>query len=122
MNVGCNAANRLRNIAEVGFVILVQRRGYADNDDIHPFDFTIVRGGFEAILLSSPNLRSRDADDVGASLVKRAHLLRINIEACHLKFLFTEEKGQRKANVTHTDDANASVSGLDSTCKLGCLT
>jgi hypothetical protein len=58
-----------------------------------------------------------NAHDVGATLIQSVHLAQIDIESGYAKALFTEKQRQGKANIAHSDDANANIAGLDTMSK-----
>ena len=94
LNVRSNRSNRAGDVAEVGLVILVERRGNADDDCVHGGDFGVVRSSAEAGLLRLPNFRGENADDVGTARIELADLVRCNIEAGDVKALFAEKQGE----------------------------
>ena len=76
-----NGFGGVGDVAEVGFVILVQRGGDADDDGVHLGQPGIVRGGFEALGAGLLNFAGQDADDVGTALGQGRDLALIDIEA-----------------------------------------
>ena len=63
---------RVRDVAEVGLVILVQRGRDADDDGVHLGQLGIVRGGFEALGAGLLNFAGQDADNVGTALASES--------------------------------------------------
>ena len=62
---------RVGDIAEVGFVICIQRSGDADDNGVRLCEPGIVGGGFESLGACFLNLSGRDAKNVGSALSQR---------------------------------------------------
>ena len=108
-----NGLRRVRDVAQVGFVILVQRRRDADDDGIHLGQARIVRRRLEALGAGLLNLARQDADDVGPALGQGRHLALVDIEAGHPKLLLGVEQGQGQADVAQADDGDARLPLFD---------
>ena len=74
VNVRGDDSDRSGDVAEVGFVIFIQRRGDADDDRVHSRDFGIVGRGAEAGLLCFLDHLRKNANNVGAALVQNPTL------------------------------------------------
>ena len=101
------------DVAEIGFVIFVQRRGDADDDGVHLRDLRIVGGGGKALRLGRLDFFRRDAVDVGTALGEGIDLARVDVEAGDGKLLFAEQQSQRQSDVAQADDADAGLALLD---------
>jgi hypothetical protein len=64
-------------------------------------------------LARHPDLIRENAHDVGAPLIEGVHFAQVDIETGYAKALFTEKQRQGKANIAHSDDANANIAALD---------
>ena len=89
-----NGLGRVRDVAQVGLVILIERSGNADDDGIHLCQAGVVRGGFEALGAGLLNFAGQDADNVGATLGQGRDLARINIEARHPHLLLGKSRAR----------------------------
>ena len=49
--MGRNAGNGTSNITKIGFMMLVQRGGHTNDDNIHSGNLAVICGRSEAILL-----------------------------------------------------------------------
>ncbi len=83
--MGRNRLRGLANVAEIGLVMFVQRRGDADDDGVHTRDVGVVGGGGETIGARGLNIGGSDAIDVGAARLKHVHFLLVDVEASHGK-------------------------------------
>ncbi len=99
--------------AEVGFVILVERSGDADDDGVHRIQAGVVGSGGEALLLGSPDFFDGDAVDIGFAPGEDVDFARIDVEAGDFKLLFAEQQGERQSHVAEADDADARLALLD---------
>jgi len=113
MNMGRDGLNRAGDVTKVGLVILVERGGDADDDDVHGFDFGVIGGGVEAEFLRVLNGIREDADNVGAAGVEGAYLICRDVETGYAETFAAEEKCQRKADVSHAYDSDTGFSGFD---------
>ena len=76
----CNRLGSLGDVAQVGFVIFVERGWDANDDRIHLGQTRIVRGRAETLGFRRLNLIRRDADNVGAALIQRRNLAGVDVE------------------------------------------
>ena len=97
------------NVAEVGFVVFIQRSGNADDDGVHLGDLGIVGRGGEALRLGGLNLVGGDAEDVGTTLGEGIDFAGVDVEASHRELLIAVQQSQRKADVSQADDADAGL-------------
>ena len=95
------------NVAQIGFVIVIERGRDADDDGVHAADVGVIAGGAESGFLRALNFRGQDAHDIGAAGVERSHFLLVDIEAGHRETLLAEEQGQGQSNVAHAHDTDA---------------
>ncbi len=109
------AAYRAGNIAEIGFVIFVERSGHADDDDVHLGNQGVIRRGIEAILPCGLNLRGGDANDVRFAAIQRVDFVGIDVEAGDCEALLAEQQGKRQADVTHANNADPRLASFDFT-------
>ena len=103
----------VRDVAEVGFVILIQRRRDADDDGVHLGQAGIVRGGFEALGAGLLNFAGQDADDVGAALGQSRDLALINIEAGDPELLLGIQQGQGQTDVAEADNGDSRLTSFN---------
>ena len=108
-----NGLGRVRNVAEVGLVILIERRGDADDDGVHLFQAGVVRGGFEALGAGVLNFAGQDADNVSAALGQGRNLALINIEARHPQLLLGKQQGEGQTDVAQTDNGYSRLTPFD---------
>src|SRR5208282_5730636 len=97
------------DVAEIGLVIFVERRGDADDDRIHGGDLRIVGRGFEAVRLGRRDFLRSDAENVGAAVSQGIDFSLIDIKTCDGKLLLAVEQCQRQSNVAEADDADLSL-------------
>ena len=97
--VGSDGVRGVGNKAEIGLVILVERRRDADDDRVHGGDLRVVRGGLKAVGLRGGDFGGRDAENVSAAIVEGIDLALIDIETGYSKFLLAVKQGQRQSNV-----------------------
>ncbi len=95
------------HVAQIGFAVLVQRRGHADNDGVGFLELGEIRGGVEVaavhILL---NLGLLDVFDVRLAGIEQPYFFRIGIKAGDFVAGLRETQGQGKTHVTATDDGH----------------
>ena len=103
---GAIALGRIRDVAQVRLVILIQRRGHANDDGIHLRQARVVRGRFEPFGAGLLNLIRQDAHDVGSALHQRAHFALIDVEARDPKLLFGVQQRQRQTHIPQADNGN----------------
>src|SRR2546423_2134306 len=108
-----NGMRGVRDKAEVGFVILVQGRGDANNNCVHRSYLRIVGSCREAVRLSPLDFFRCNPVDVGSTFGQSLHLTPINVEAGYAKLLLAIKKSERKTNVTEPDDANLRLALLN---------
>ena len=94
-------------------MVLVQRCRHADDHRVHAGDLRVIRRSAKARLLRRFDLAGEDADDIGATGVERLHLARLDVEARHSELLAAEEQRQGQAHISHPDDANEGLPGVD---------
>ena len=87
-----NGLGRVRNVAEVGFVILIQRRGNANDDGIHVSQAGIVRGGLEALGAGLLNFAGQNTRNVSLALGQSRNLALINIETRYSQLLLCKKQ------------------------------
>ena len=96
------------DVAQIGLVILVERRGHADDDGIHAGRFRSSRLWRESrISAPAESASGKNAHDVGAAGIQCADLSLLDVEPGDLKALAAEEQRQWQADVAHSDDADA---------------
>ena len=100
------------DVAQVRFVILVQRSGDADDDRVHLADLRIIRRRLEAVGLGGGDLLGRDAENISPAVVERVDLALIDVEAGDRKLLLAVEQGERKPDVAEADDPDARLAGV----------
>ena len=94
-------------------MILIERRGDADDDGIHLFQAGVVRSGFEALGAGVLNFAGQDADNVGATLGQGRDLALINIEARHPHLLLGKQQGEGQADVAQTDNGDSRLTSFN---------
>ena len=107
--VWSDGARRLLDVAEVGLMIAVQRRGDADDDGVHLGDLGVGGGGAEASGMSLDDLAAGNARDVGVARVQRLDLAGIHVKAGDAETLLAEKQDQRQPNIPHANYTNASL-------------
>ena len=111
--VGRDGLGGVGNVAEVGFVVFVQRRRDADNDGIHFGDAGVVRRSFEAFGAGFLNFAGQDADNVRSALGQGRNFALIDIKACDLNLLLGIKQSQRQTDVAKTDDGDTGLTFLN---------
>src|SRR6476646_3680442 len=106
MNVRGNGFGGLANIAQVRFVVLIERRRDADNQGIHILGMGIFVRGPKALGASGGNLGWRDAIDIRPAIIQGLYLFRVDIEPSDGKAGFIEEQGQRQPDITKANDSD----------------
>jgi hypothetical protein len=117
-NMRSDGLDRVCDIAQVWFAMLIERGGHADDDRVHLRDFRVICRGAKSGLLRFLNGVGENANDVGTAGVEGFHLVRRNVEAGYPEALATEEQRQRQPNVSHPDDPDAGFAGLHLPLKL----
>ncbi len=117
--IGRYGVGGVGDVAEIGLVIFVERRGDADDDRIHGGDLRIVGRGFEAVRFGRRDLRGRDAENVGAAVRKGIDFSLIDIETGDGKFLLAVEQGQRQSDVAQADDSDPSLARINAAFQIG---
>jgi hypothetical protein len=112
-DVGGDGLDGFSDVAEVGFVVVVERGGDADDDGVHLGYVGVVCGGAEAGCLRVLDGFGQDADDVGAAGVESGDFGGLDVEAGDAEALVTEEKREGQADVAHADDADAGFAGFE---------
>ena len=116
--MGSNSVCSIGDEAEIGFVILVERSGDADDDGVHLNQPGVFGGGGKALRLGFLDFFRADAVDVGSTLSEGIDLALINVEAGDGKLLFAEQQGERQSHIAEADDANSRLALLDSVLEL----
>ena len=112
--MGGDAAHGAGNITEVGLVIFVQRRGHADDDDVHLGDPAVIGGGGEAVLPGGLNLRRRECERCrNRPRFSVSTLPGSMSKPVIAKALLAEQQGQRQAHISHADNADAGFASFD---------
>ena len=111
VDVRRNGLDRAGHIAQVGLVVLVERRGHADDHRIHGGDLGVVGRGAEARLLHFRNGFGQNANDVGPARVERGHLIGRDVEAGDAETFARKKQGQRQSHIAHAHDSDAGLSG-----------
>ena len=119
VDVRSDGLDRPHDIAQIGFVVLIERSGHADNDRVHLGDLGVIRRRPEARLLRLPDGGGKDADDIGAAGVEGPYLVQGNIEARHPEALAAEQQRQRQADISHPHDPDAGLAGFDFVLEIG---
>src|SRR5271157_1289416 len=101
-----NGLGCLSDVAEIRLVILTERSGDADDDRVHAGDLRVIRSGGETMRPRRLDLGRGDAIDVRPAGLKNVHLLLVDVETGHGKCLLAEQKGQRQADIAHSDYAH----------------
>src|SRR5580704_10442086 len=96
-------------------MIFIERRGHAHDDNIHLRDLAIIRGGPESVLARLLNHALGNSNNIRTAAVESLHFTSVDIETGDLEMLITKQKRKRQPNVTHADDSNPRLPGLDST-------
>ena len=105
MDVGSYGLGGLPNIAKIGFVVLIKRRGDTDDQGIHIPGVGIFVCGPKAFCGSGGNLGLRYAIDIRPAVIKGLDLFGVNIESGHRKASFIEEESQRQSDITEANDS-----------------
>ncbi len=100
---------RVGDVAEIGLVILVERRGDADDNRIHGGDLRIVGRGLEAVRLGRRDFLGRDAENVSAAARQGIDFAPIDVKTGHGKFLLAVEQRERQSDVAKSDDSDPSL-------------
>ena len=98
---------RVRDVAQIGIVILVQRRRDTDNDGIHLLQPGIIAGSAEPLCSRRLNLGGRDTKDVRAPSLQSGNLALIDVEPGDGKLLLGIEKRERESDVAESDYSDA---------------
>ena len=94
-------------------MILVERRGDADDDRVHGFEAGVVGSGGKAVSLGTPNFFRGNAVDVRFATGKGVDFSLIDVEAGDGKFLLAEQQGKRQSDIAQADDANLRLALLN---------
>ena len=119
MQVRSNRLHRPGNVAQVRLVILVQRRGHANNDGVHLPNLAVVGRSPEAGLLRLLNHLRQNAHNVAAARVQRLNLVQRDIKTCHAKTLLAEKQSQRQTDVAHAHNAHTGLAAFDLFLEVG---
>src|ERR1700683_2406926 len=104
---------RIGDVAEVGFMVLIERSGNADDDGVHLLQLRVVGGGRETLRFGGLNFVSADAIDVGSTLRQSIDLALIDVEAGDQEFLLGKEQSEWEPHVPQADDSDARLALLD---------
>src|SRR5256885_6741311 len=91
-NIGSDGCRRVGDVAEVGLVVLVQRRGHADDYRVHLRDALEFGSRTEAGVLRRSYLSRQNPINIRAAGIQGADLPLINIKARYRKLLLTVEQ------------------------------
>ena len=101
------------HVAQIRLVVLVQRRGHANDDGIHAGDLRVIGGGAEPGLLGLLNLGRKNAHDVGSAGIQGADFIGGDVEAGDAEALVAEQQRQGQADIAHAHNADACLPGFD---------
>src|SRR5581483_11723977 len=104
---------RTGDVAQVGLMVLVERRGDADDDRIHLRDLRVVGGGAETTPAGGLHIGRRDSENVGAAGAEGVDLLLVDVEAGDRELLLAEQERQRQADVAESDNADVRLARLN---------
>src|SRR5437879_2234855 len=105
--------SRVRDIAEVGLMIFVQRRRNANNDRIHFHQARVICCRRKAVCASCLNLFRGNPKYVGAAARQRFDLVLVNVKTGYWNVRLEIKKRQRESNVAQTDNCYASLTRFD---------
>src|ERR1700735_767756 len=108
-----DGVRRVGDVAEIGFMILIEWSRHANDDGVHLLDLGVIRGGGKAFGLRLLDLLRRNAVDIRFALGQSIDLALIDVEAGDGKFLFSEQQGQWQSYVAEADDPNAGLTLLN---------
>ncbi len=114
-----NGLDRAGHIAQVGLVVLVERRGHADDHRIHGVNLGVVGRGAEARLLRFNNGLGQNAHDVGPARVERGHLIGRDVEAGDAETFAGKQQRQRQSHIAHAHDPDAGLAGFQFVLEFG---
>src|SRR5580693_3141330 len=92
------------DVTQIRLVVLIQRRGYANDDRVHLLQPRIISSGAETLCFGGLNVGGRNTNNICPTLVERGNLALINIKTSDWEFLFAVEQGQRQAHIAQADD------------------
>src|SRR3954470_11243264 len=92
-------------------MMLVKRRGNADDNRVQLGYFGIVCGRGEAGGLGGGDFFGKNTVDVRTTGTYGSDLLPVNIEASDAEFLLTEQQSEGQANISKSDNAYAQLAG-----------
>jgi hypothetical protein len=110
---------RVRDVAQIGLVVLVQRRRHANNYRVHRRDLRIIGRRLEPVRFGRRDFFRRDAENISPAAGQRIHLALIDVEPGHGKLLLAIEQRQRQANVAQSDDADPGLARADARFQVG---
>src|SRR5437762_8582243 len=93
------------DVAQVGLVKFVKRRGSADDHNVSAGDAGVIRCRAKTGAPGSRDFRRRNAVDVGFVICKAAHLSFVDIETGYPKLLLREKQRKRQAHIAEADNA-----------------
>ena len=102
----------VRDEAQIGFVIFIQRSRNTNNDRVHLRQLGIV-GGRRKPFLSPPGSPLARCVDVGPALGERLNLTRIDVKTSHAKFLLAVKQRQRQSDISQSDNADTGFALLN---------
>ena len=83
--IGRDGVAGRRNVAEVGFVVLIQRRGNGDDDSVDFVKAGVIRGRGKAVVPGGLNLSGQNPLDIRFAAVEGIDLIGVDIEAQNLE-------------------------------------
>src|SRR5579864_959464 len=98
---------RCADVAEIRLVMVVERRGNADDHSVHFRDSGILRRGCESGLFCGLNLRFRNANDVRTAFRENLDLLGVDIKTSDFELLLAEQQYQRQTDVAQANNADS---------------
>ena len=104
---GADLLRRVADEAEIGLTMLVERRGDADDDDVHVAQAVEIVGDAEVELDDRfRNLRGGNVADISFPSLQLLDLFGIDVEAGDLESGAGKTQRQRQADVAHAHDSD----------------
>ena len=97
------------DVAEIRFVIFIQRSGDTNDDRVHTFELRVFGGGREPLAAGPLDLWRCDPENVGAAGIERRNFSLVNIKAGERKAAFSIEKRQRKPDIAESNHGNSGL-------------
>src|SRR5271170_7933884 len=114
-----NRMGSVSDVAEVGLMIFVQRRGDADDNGVHGGDPRIIRRGLESVGLGRRDFFRRNTENIGAAAGQGIDLSLIDIKTGHREPLLAIEQRQRQSDIAESDDSDLGLTRLDAAFQIG---